>query len=137
MHRPSFDQIYIEIAQIIAKRSPDYFTQVGCVATNSKNELIGASYNGFMPKYEPDFDISQNRDKKNILVLHAEQNVTLRHPRGEIQTLYLTHSCCNNCAKLVAGHGVKRVVYLKEYHREQGCKEIFKEYGVIYEKYKG
>lgn len=133
-----FPKLYLEIAKKIAdERSPDPHTKVGCVATNELNELIGASYNGFHPKYEPDFDISlpENRDKKNNLIYHAEQNMALRHSRGSIHTLYITHSPCKNCAKLIAGHGVKKVVYSEEYHREIEFKQIFNKYNIQYEKY--
>jgi len=133
--RTPLDLTYLKMAFLIANdRSVDSFTQVGCVAANDKGELIGASYNGFPPKYEPNFDISleENRDKKNKLIYHAEQNILLRHPKNSIHTLYLTVSPCNNCSKWIAGHGVKRVIYAKEYHRETDFKEIFKEYGVEY-----
>lgn len=132
--RPSFEDLYLQMALLISSRSVDPFTKVGCIAANDKNELIGASYNGFPPKYNPDFDIKEEREKKNLFVFHAEQNIILRHPRGSIHTLYLTHSCCKSCAKLVAGHGVKRVVYSEEYHLEQDFKEIFKEFGVEFSK---
>ena len=133
-----FPQLYLEIAKKIAdERSIDPFTKVGCVATNELNELIGASYNGFARGYEPDFDISleKNRDEKNLLVYHAEQNMILRHPRGSIHTLYITHSPCSNCAKLIAGHGVKSVVYSEEYHREVNFKKVFDKYNIKYQKY--
>lgn len=134
--RIPLDITYLKMAMMLAEdRSVDPFTQVGCIAANANKELIGGSYNGFPPGYEPDFDISlsENREKKNKLIYHAEQNMILRHPKGEIHTLYLTVSPCNGCAKWIAGHGVKRVVYVFEYHREQDFKDIFKRYGVKYE----
>tara|TARA_R110000868_G_scaffold20883_2_gene87640 strand:- start:325 stop:756 length:432 start_codon:yes stop_codon:yes gene_type:complete len=136
--RTPFPKLYLEIAKKIAdERSIDPNTKVGCVATNELNELIGASYNGFPKGFEPDFDIfhSNNRDEKNLLIYHAEQNMILRHPRNSIHTLYITHSPCKNCAKLIAGHGVKNVVYWEEYHREVEFKKIFDKYQINYEKY--
>ena len=125
--RTPFPKLYLEIAKKIAdERSPDPNTKVGCAATNELNELIGVSYNGFPKGFEPDFDISnpENRDEKNLLIYHAEQNMLLRHPRNSIHTLYITHSPCKNCAKLIAGHGVKSIVYWEEYHRELDFKKI-------------
>ena len=136
--RTPFPKLYLEIAKKIAdERSIDPNTKVGCAATNELNELIGVSYNGFPKGFEPDFDISnpENRDEKNLLIYHAEQNLLLRHPRNSIHTLYITHSPCKNCAKLIAGHGVKSVVYWEEYHREVEFKNIFDKYHVKYEKY--
>lgn len=124
------------MATILANgRSIDPFTKVGCIAVNDKKELVGGAYNGFPPDYEPDFDINleENRELKNDLIYHAEQNIILRHPKGSIHTLYLTISPCKGCAKMIAGHGVKRVVYLNEYHRETKFKDVFHRYGVEYQ----
>lgn len=134
-----FDIVYMKMAYILANgRSIDFFTKVGCIAVNDKKELIGGSYNGFPPNYDPDFDINleENRDLKNNLIYHAEQNIILRHPRNSIHTIYLTISPCKNCAKMIAGHGIKRVVYAEEYHRETEFKNIFSRYKVEYQQLK-
>ena len=134
--RVPIDVTYLKMAfMIAADRSIDPFTQAGCIAANERKELIGASYNGFPPGYSPDFDISlpENRDKKNDLIYHAEQNLLLRNPRNSIYTIYLTCSPCKTCAKLICGHGIKRVVYGAEYHRETIYKDIFTRYGVKFE----
>ncbi len=137
--RAPLDITYLKIAFLLANdRSIDPYTQVGCVASNIKKELIGGSYNGFPPGYDPEPAIwlPENREHKNMLIFHAEQNMVMRHPQGSIHTLYLTCSPCNKCASWIAGHGVKRVVYAQEYHREIDFKEIFHRYGVGFEEMK-
>lgn len=134
--RVPLDITYLKMAFMLADdRSIDPFTQAGCIAANANKKMIGGSYNGFPEGYEPDFDISlpENRDKKNELIIHAEENILLRNPMGSIYTIYLTCSPCKNCAKLIATHGVKRVVYGAEYHRETIYKDIFTRYGVKFE----
>lgn len=51
--------------------------------------------------------------------LHAEQNVITFCAKEGISTnnatLYITHSPCKQCAKLISQSGIKRVVYSEEY----------------------
>lgn len=62
--------------------------------------------------------------KTRPYVLHAEQNVIAYAARNGISTdgatLYITHSPCKECAKLIAQSGIKEVVYSKEYRDTDG-----------------
>lgn len=57
-------------------------------------------------------------------VLHAEQNVISYAAKKGISvegaTLYVTHSPCKECAKLIAQSGITRVVYGEEYRDLEG-----------------
>jgi len=57
--------------------------------------------------------------KTNDFTLHAEQNAITNAAKLGISlegtTMYITHSPCKNCAKLIAQSGIKRVVYNDEY----------------------
>ncbi len=131
--RKSFIQAYLKIAKSIAEdRSEDFFTKVGAVATDEDNNILGTSYNGTLKDYKFSFDpsLEENRGRKNLLMLHGEENLILRLRDKSINEIYLTHSPCRNCAKLLAGAGVKVVYYIEEYHRDQDFKFIFSEYGV-------
>ncbi len=138
MKKP-FKIAYLEMAQKIAEdRSSDSFTRVGAVGTNDRGEIISCSYNGTKAGYKFSFDETSpgNRDKKNLLYAHAEENLIIRNTRDEIVSVYLTHSPCKNCAKLLSIFGVQYVYFIEEYHREQDYKFIFEEYGVVYEQVK-
>jgi len=135
-NRKPIVETYLTMALMLAEaRSSDFFTKVGCVAANDKGEIIGVSYNGTKPGYKFPFDetLAENRDKKNLLYFHAEENLMFRSTRGEIHSIFCSYSPCRNCAKLLAGFGVKNVYYVNEYHREQDFKYIFEQYGVNYE----
>ena len=62
--------------------------------------------------------------KTRPYVLHAEQNVIAYAAKNGISTegatLYITHSPCKECAKLIAQSGIKEVVYSKEYRDTEG-----------------
>ncbi len=62
--------------------------------------------------------------KTNDFTLHAEQNAITNAAKLGIPlegtTMYITHSPCKNCAKLIAQSGIKRVVYNDEYKDSSG-----------------
>ena len=49
---------------------------------------------------------------------------------GEVDTIFITHSPCENCARLIAANQVKNVIFLQEYHRESKFKEVFEFYDI-------
>ena len=62
--------------------------------------------------------------KTNEFTLHAEQNAILdaaKHGRKlDGSTIYVTHSPCPTCAKMIAGVGIKKVIYLNDYRDDSG-----------------
>ena len=62
--------------------------------------------------------------KTNEYTLHAEQNAILdaaKHRRKlDGSTIYVTHSPCPTCAKMIAGVGIKKVIYLNDYRDDSG-----------------
>jgi len=60
----------------------------------------------------------------NDFTVHAEQNIIMycakRGISTEGTTLYITTSPCKQCAKLIAGTGIDRVVYDEEYKDTSG-----------------
>lgn len=72
-------------------------------------------------------------------VLHAESNAILKCAKyGKAtynSTLYITHSPCIECAKLIIQAGIKRVVYLESYHKTDGL-NLLKSIGIITEQFK-
>ena len=71
-------------------------------------------------------------------VVHAEQNVIAFAAKNGISTqnctLYVTHSPCKQCAKIIAQSGIKRVVYKEEYRDRDGI-EFFRQVGVLVERF--
>ena len=71
-------------------------------------------------------------------VLHAESNCILKAAKMGLSTdgttMYLTLSPCKDCAKLILQSGVKRVVYLDLFYRDNGSVEFLKQF-IKVEKY--
>jgi dCMP deaminase len=114
----SWDEYFMGIAMLAAKRSKDPSTQVGACIVSEDNIIISTGYNG-MPKGCSDDEFPWNRDGENnkyYYVVHAELNAILnangRDLRGS--RVYVALFPCNECAKAIIQSGVKEVIYLSD-----------------------
>ena len=119
----SWDEYFMGVALLSAKRSKDPSTQVGACIVNNEKRIIGIGYNGF-PRGCEDKIFPWERegsylDTKYPYVVHAEANAILNSTRSlEGSTLYVTLFPCNECAKLLVQSGIKEVVYLQDLHHD-------------------
>ena len=129
MSRPDFDDIYMELAVNLAKRSHCIKKHVGAVLTKD-TRIISIGYNG-PPAGTHNCDVefpSEGcaRDSKGScsLALHAEQNAILYAVKNntsvEGSTLYVTLSPCLACARIIYSMGISKVVYLFSYAEYKG-----------------
>ena len=102
----SWDQYFMGMAHLSAKRSKDPNTRVGACIVNPQKRVVGLGYNGF-PYGCEDEEFPWDRDgefleTKYPYVVHAELNAIL----NSIQdlhgcTLYVSLFPCNECAKAI------------------------------------
>ena len=117
----SWDEYFMGIAMLAAKRSKDPNTQVGACIVSPENIIISTGYNG-MPKgcSDDEFPWERSGDDENEtkypFVVHAELNAILnangRDLRGS--RLYVALFPCNECAKAIIQSGVREVFYLSD-----------------------
>ncbi len=114
----TWDEYFMGIAMLAARRSKDPSTQVGACIVSQDNIIISTGYNG-MPKGCSDDEFPWNRDgeeNKYPYVVHAELNAILnangRDLRGS--RIYVALFPCNECAKAIIQSGIKEVVYLSD-----------------------
>ncbi len=116
----SWDEYFMGVALLAAKRSKDPNTQVGACIVDGQKRILTTGYNGF-PKGCSDDDFPWNRDEsrgetKYQFVVHAELNAIL-NARGKNltdSTLYVGLFPCNECAKAIIQAGIKEVIYLSD-----------------------
>jgi len=149
MNRPEFDDIFIQLALQLAKRSHCVKLQVGAVLAKD-TRIISIGYNG-PPAGTYNCDeqwpvIGCPRDVKGgcSLAIHAEQNAILYALSNQAAvtgaTLYITLSPCLPCARIIFTVGIKRVVYVQSYaaykglSKEEGL-EFLESFGVKVEAY--
>jgi dCMP deaminase len=115
------DKRYIEMARIWAQNSYCNRRKVGALLVKNKM-IISDGYNGTPSGFENVCEDENNVTKP--YVLHAEANaitkVAKSNNSSDGATLYITSSPCIECAKLIIQSGIKRVVYLDNYHKVDG-----------------
>jgi dCMP deaminase len=129
MSHLSFDQIFMNLANDLAKRSHCVKQHVGAVLTKD-TRIISIGYNG-PPAHTHNCDdewpgVGCPRDSKGScsLALHAEENAILYAVKNganlEGATLYTTLSPCLPCARLIYSAGVKKVFFDRSYAAYKG-----------------
>ena len=114
----SWDEYFMGIAMLAARRSKDPNTQVGACIVSQDNIIISTGYNG-MPKGCSDDEFPWEREgveTKYPYVVHAELNAILnangRDLRGS--KLYVALFPCNECAKAIIQSGIREIRYLSD-----------------------
>src|SRR3954469_16389550 len=129
MSKPSFDDIYMELAERLAARSHCVKAQVGAVLTKD-TRIVSLGYNGPPAgTHNCDVEFPETgcpRDSKGScsLALHAEQNAILYATKNNVAmqdaTLYVTLSPCIACARVIFTVGIKKVFYMNSYAAYKG-----------------
>jgi len=122
--------LYMEMAQLVSKRSTCSSAKVGAVLVKN-NRVIAHGYAGAPSGMSHCLDVGcdlhySSQDDRNhcLRTVHAEANVVAFAAREGIATagatMYCTHRPCGTCAKLLINAGIVRVVYLYPYGSEDG-----------------
>lgn len=123
----SWDDYFMGVALLSAKRSKDPNTQVGACIVNEDKKIVGVGYNGF-PSGLDDDNLPWTREgdfleTKYPFVCHAELNAILNSTRSlKGCTIYVALFPCNECAKAIIQSGIKEIVYLSD--KYQHTKEV-------------
>ena len=116
-----YDRAYLRLAASWAKLSHCQRKQVGAIIVKDAI-IISDGYNGTPAGFD---NCCENEiGETHWYVLHAEANAILKVAKStnncKDATLYLTHSPCKDCSKLVLQSGIKRLVYQEAYKDTSG-----------------
>ena len=116
-----YDRAYLRLASSWAKLSHCNRKQVGAIIVKDAI-IISDGYNGTPAGFD---NCCENEiGETHWYVLHAEANAILKVAKStnncKDATLYLTHSPCKDCSKLVLQSGIKRLVYQQAYKDTSG-----------------
>ncbi|MFQ6065915.1 MAG: cytidine/deoxycytidylate deaminase family protein [bacterium] len=125
--RPSWDQYFMQITELVATRSTCLRRKVGALLVKEKR-ILSTGYNGAPRNLPHCRKVGCLRDKLNIPSgerqeicrgLHAEQNAIIQAALYGISikqsTLYCTHQPCITCSKMIINAGIKRIVFQGKY----------------------
>ena len=150
MSKPSFDDIYMELAENLSQRSHCVKAKVGAVLTKD-TRIISLGYNGppagthNCDEVWPQDGCPRDSKGSCSLALHAEQNAILYATKNNVSmenaTLYVTLSPCIACARVIFTIGIKKVYYLNSYADFKGLKsdegvDFLAKFGVEVVRYK-
>lgn len=115
----NWDEYFMGVALLSAKRSKDPNTQVGaCIVTEDKR-IVGLGYNG-LPRGCSDDEFPWEREgdflhTKYPFVCHAELNAILNSTRSlKGCSIYVALFPCHECSKAIIQSGIKEIVYLSD-----------------------
>lgn len=121
-----WDEYFMAIALLAAKRSKDPSTQVGACIVNNENKIVSVGYNGFPIGCSDDiFPWTKHTDNplddKHMYVCHAELNAILSKNSADVKncTMYVSLFPCNECTKTIIQSNIRQIIYLSDKHKEK------------------
>lgn len=145
--RPSWDEYFLEVAKLVARRATCLRRSVGAVIVKDKR-ILATGYNGAPSGLKHCVDIGCLRQRLNIpsgerhelcRALHAEQNALIQASLYGISvkgsTIYATCQPCVICAKMLINAGIKEIV-ISEGYPDKMALDFLKEAGIKIKKIK-
>ena len=129
--KEKFKQAFMDCAERFAQLSTAKRLQVGAIIVKD-NRIISIGYNGMPSGWDNncEIELDEGKLKSKPEVLHAESNAIAKLARsnesGENSTLFLTHSPCLECSKLIYQSGITTVYYKHEYRSQDGVEFLNK-----------
>lgn len=125
--RPSLDQTFIEVAELMSKRSTCARRKVGAVIVDSNNYILSTGYNGQPTGFTHCIDqpcagssCESGQGLELCEALHAEQNAIARLKEPfNAKAIYCTTAPCIACTKLILATSINDV-YVSEGYAGSG-----------------
>ena len=128
--RPSWEEYFMDIAILVAKRSTCLRRAVGALIVKDKR-ILATGYNGAPSGIRHCVEVNCLRETLNIESgqrhelcrgIHAEQNAIIQaaYHGAPIKdaSLYCTNLPCSICTKMIINAGIKKIYYQEGYADE-------------------
>lgn len=127
--RPSWDEYFMAIAQVVASRSVCLRHKIGAVIVNRDRQILSTGYNG-PPRgmkhcaerggcIRETNGVASGTRQEYCFGLHAEQNAIVQAAREGIgllgSALYCTYKPCSLCARMIVNAGINEVHFVADY----------------------
>ncbi len=139
--RPGWDQYFMEIASLVAKRSTCLRRAVGAVIVKDKR-ILATGYNGAPSGIRHCAEVGCMREAMNVASgerhelcrgIHAEQNAIIQAAYHGVPiqgaSLYCTNLPCSICTKMLINAGIKKIYY-KSGYADALSKSLLEEAGI-------
>ena len=142
MARPSWDEYFMEMAELAAQRSTCLRRHVGAVIVKDRH-AVATGYNGAPSGVahcdeiggclRQQLNVPSGQRHEICRALHAEQNAIIQAAKMgntiDGATIYVTHQPCAICAKMIINSGIKRII-IKEAYPDEMAEQILAEAGI-------
>ena len=129
--RSEWNDYFLQLAKMVSNRSTCDRLSVGAVITKD-NRILATGYNGSLPG-APHCD-----DVGHLLVhghckrtVHAEVNAITQAARHGISiedaTIYITHSPCLDCFKVIVASGIKAISFKEAYRLTEKDLDVYRQ----------
>lgn len=139
--RPSWDTYFLDIAELVSRRSTCQRRAVGAIIVKDKR-VLATGYNGAPSGITHCSETGCLREEKNVPSgerhelcrgIHAEQNAIIQAAHHGVpiagSTLFCTNLPCSICAKMIINSGI-RIIYYKFGYADSMSEEMLQEAGV-------
>ncbi|KAH8785049.1 cytidine deaminase-like protein [Diaporthe sp. PMI_573] len=140
--RPGWDNYFMTLASLAARRSNCMKRRVGCVVVSHNRRVISTGYNGTprgirncgeggCPRCNQ--GLGSGHGLATCLCIHAEENALLEAGRDRLRegaVLYCDTCPCLTCSIKIAQVGISEVVYAHGYSMDTDTAAVFREAGV-------
>ena len=127
-NRPSWDQYFMTITRQVAERSTCTRAKVGAVIVREKN-ILATGYNGSPAGLPHCLDVgclvyksttpSGEIEENCFRTIHAEINAIAQAAKNghaiREADIYITHTPCIHCLKVLINTGIRRIYYERPY----------------------
>ena len=139
--RPSWDDYFLELTRVVAKRSTCLRRHVGAILVKD-DRIIATGYNGAPQGMRHCLEMGCLREEKGIPSgvryelcrgVHAEQNAIINAARYGVSTmdsiLYCTDQPCILCARMLINAGIRKVIHQGDFTDDVAL-QFFEEAGI-------
>ncbi len=141
--RPSWDDYFLEIMDVVGKRSTCDRGRTACVIVKDK-QILATGYSGSPSGIahcdevghliKTVIDEDGTKSEHCMRTVHAEQNAICQAAKKGISiegaTIYIRMTPCRTCAMLLINCGIKRVYCERKYHAGLESEEMLKKVGI-------
>ncbi|MEA1936106.1 MAG: cytidine/deoxycytidylate deaminase family protein [Thermodesulfobacteriota bacterium] len=141
LDRPGWDEYFMDIAELVSRRSTCLRRHVGAVLVKDKR-MLATGYNGAPTGVRhcvetgclrEQLDIPSGERHELCRGLHAEQNAIIQAALHGVSTknaiIYCTNHPCIICSKMIINAGITGIVY-KEGYSDKLAEDMLKEAGI-------
>lgn len=110
----SWDEYFLDMVKLIANKSKDRSTKVGCVIVGEENEVRSTGFNGFCRGIDDEKEDRHERPAKYLWSEHAERNSIYNAAKIGISLnkcrIYISWWPCTDCSRAIIQAGIKKVI---------------------------